>query len=193
MAAPLEVATELLVVVDLAVEDDPRGPVLIADRLIPRQEVDDAQPAHPETHAGSEVHALAIRPAMSERGAHGVDVPFENRAAVEIDDSGDAAHRSLPQTGGPPVTLQDLPGRPARPSCRPLPSAPGRPAGEPSNPTVPHNMGQNAPAANRGSPRILPRGILGQDSGEIPRRTGSFPERGPGSRDPSDRRFLPRV
>ena len=42
----LEVAPQLAVVVDLAVEDDPDGAVLVGDRLMAAFEVDDAEPAH---------------------------------------------------------------------------------------------------------------------------------------------------
>ena len=92
MTATLEVVAEFPVVVYLAVEDDPRGPVFVGDRLITRPEVDDAQPSHPQGHARSDVHALAVRAAVPECRTHGADATLLDGRAVEIDDAGDAAH-----------------------------------------------------------------------------------------------------
>jgi hypothetical protein len=46
--ACLELAPQVAVVVDLAVEDDPDGAILVADRLLAVVEIDDAQPPHAE-------------------------------------------------------------------------------------------------------------------------------------------------
>ena len=51
VAARHELAPQLAVVVDLAVEDDPDRAVLVGDRLLAGLEVDDGQPAHAEPDA----------------------------------------------------------------------------------------------------------------------------------------------
>ena len=76
--------------------DDPRRAVLVAHRLVPCPEVDDAQPAHPQADAWGQVHALGVRSAVPKRPAHRADLRLVDRAACQGDDSGDAAHDSAP-------------------------------------------------------------------------------------------------
>jgi hypothetical protein len=62
-----------LVVVDLAVEDNPSGAVFIRDRLMPGAQVDDAKPAHAEAATAININALVVWPAVANLIAHGPD------------------------------------------------------------------------------------------------------------------------
>src|SRR5262249_53419749 len=64
MAATYQARTQLLVVVDLPVEDDPDRAVFVPNGLMPRREVDDAQPSHSDGGAIVCVHSNVIRSAM---------------------------------------------------------------------------------------------------------------------------------
>ena len=70
MAAGHEAAAEVLVVVDLPVEDDDFGAVLVENRLLAAAQVDDAQTAHPEANGPVHVEPLVVWAAVPERGAH---------------------------------------------------------------------------------------------------------------------------
>ena len=70
VAARAQLVAQLAEVVDLAVEHDDDRAVLVGDRLIAGDEVDDSQPLDAETDAVVEKHAPRVRPAMLERGAH---------------------------------------------------------------------------------------------------------------------------
>ena len=64
VAAAFELGAQRRKVVDLAVEDDPHRAVLVRQRLLPRGDVDDAQPAVAEPDAVAEEEAVGIGPAM---------------------------------------------------------------------------------------------------------------------------------
>jgi hypothetical protein len=89
----LEVAKQLAVVVDLAVENDPDGAVLIEDRLVTSGQVDDREPAHPQTDTVAEVVAVVVRAAMHHLVAHRLEQVARRRdAAPEGGDAGDPTH-----------------------------------------------------------------------------------------------------
>ena len=93
VAAGLEVPAELGEIEDLAVVDDGHIPVLVVDRLVAGDEVDDAQAAHAQDGAFPVVEAVAVRPPVDDDGAHPADklaVLFAE-AAVAVDPA-DAAH-----------------------------------------------------------------------------------------------------
>jgi hypothetical protein len=66
MAGLLEGALHAFVIVELAVDDDPGGFVLVGDRLIARHEIDDGKARVPEADAsiGRNPGALSIGSAM---------------------------------------------------------------------------------------------------------------------------------
>ena len=107
VSALLEVVPQLAVVVDLAVEDDPDRAVFVGHRLMPALEVDDAQPAHAERDAVSEIHALIVRAAVHDGRAHVADLVLGYRRAVPADDSSNAAHRTRALPGGRGAREQD--------------------------------------------------------------------------------------
>jgi len=76
MTAGLQIATDVCVVVNLAVEDDPDRAVLVRERLLPRLQIDDAQAAMRE--GGSRVEAQA-----GFVGTAGVEPESENGPAKD--------------------------------------------------------------------------------------------------------------
>jgi hypothetical protein len=90
--APLEIAPQLLVVVDLAVEDDPDGPVFVRDRLGAVIEIDDAEAPHADRHAVADVHTLIVRASMRHDAAHGTNLVLVNGLPVPANYACDAAH-----------------------------------------------------------------------------------------------------
>src|SRR6266850_1435326 len=73
MACRFELGAQLAEVVDLAVEHDPDGTVLVVDRLMAGREIDDAQAPHAERDALVDEHAFIVGAAMADHVAHAVD------------------------------------------------------------------------------------------------------------------------
>src|ERR1700730_6564390 len=65
VAELLQLFAELTVVIDLAIENNPGGAVLIVDRLLAACHIDDRHPPHAQAHALAEVEAVIIRAAMA--------------------------------------------------------------------------------------------------------------------------------
>src|SRR5213594_3486271 len=95
MPAGDQVAPQVMVIVDLPIEDDLNGAILVGDRLLPAGDVDDRQPAHAERHLGGDEVAAVVRAAVDNRVAHrahgaaGLLVP-----ELPSREAGDAAHRA---------------------------------------------------------------------------------------------------
>src|SRR5439155_692242 len=70
MPAGDQVAPQVMVIVDLPIEDDLNGAILVGDRLLPAGDVDDRQPAHAERHLGGDEVAAVVRAAVDDRVAH---------------------------------------------------------------------------------------------------------------------------
>src|SRR5438445_13878772 len=66
---------EIVVVVDLAVEDDCDGFVLVEDRLVAACDVDDAGPPKREAGLAIDQEAVRVRPSMSDRERQLPQVP----------------------------------------------------------------------------------------------------------------------
>src|SRR5690349_19801504 len=91
MAAFEERLTQFLIVVNLPVEDDPNRSVLVADRLLARLEVDDAEPPHAEADTRAKVHPFFIRSTMHQHLTHRANLLLEDRF-VKSNDSRNATH-----------------------------------------------------------------------------------------------------
>src|SRR6266508_2649874 len=91
----LEVAAQFAVVVDLAVEDDPDGAILVRDGLVAAIQVDDAEAPHADGDAVPDVHALIVGTAMHHCAAHVANLVLEHGAAIPSNDSGYAAHGTV--------------------------------------------------------------------------------------------------
>src|SRR5258705_6469069 len=85
-----QVGSELPVVVDLAIEDDPDAAVLVADGLVAAREVDDAEAAHPHAEGTGQVASSAVRAAVDQDVGHplqdiGVNRPLSLSAERAVD------------------------------------------------------------------------------------------------------------
>ena len=93
VAQRLQLGDQLLVVVDLAVEDDDHRAVFVEQRLLAGGDVDDRQPPVAEAHAGLEVQAAFVRAAVGLRVVHALQHRAVHLArAAGVEDAGDAAH-----------------------------------------------------------------------------------------------------
>jgi len=70
VSAPQQLAPQLAVIVDLAVEDDDLGPIFVENRLAPAGQVDDAEPPHAQSHGAVHIDALVVRPSVPDGFAH---------------------------------------------------------------------------------------------------------------------------
>src|SRR5438128_10733732 len=66
----LELFAQLAIVVDLAVENNPRGAILIMNWLVTAREIDNRKPAHSQAHGAAEIEAIVVRTAMANCIAH---------------------------------------------------------------------------------------------------------------------------
>ncbi len=97
VAGGAQLALEVEVVVDLAIEDDADRAVLVPDRLRAALEIDDAEPPHAEREPvrRREVRARAVRPAVDDPAEHLAEQALRFRLGKRtIDESCDAAHGS---------------------------------------------------------------------------------------------------
>ena len=95
----LQAGAQLAVVVDLAVEDDRDGSILVEDRLIAGRQVDDAQTLDPKPYAGVDVKASRVWAAVLERITHALEHRTLGRPAVTPCLSDDPAHGGVPVGG----------------------------------------------------------------------------------------------
>ena len=95
VTAGLEPAPKRLVVVDLAVEDDPDGFVLVRHRLAAGgREIHDGEPAVAQPHRPVEQDAVVVRSAVGEALGHALQqAPLDRLPGRELGDAGDPAHR----------------------------------------------------------------------------------------------------
>ena len=97
VAERLQLGDQLLVVVDLAVEDDATRAVLVEQRLLAGREIDDRQPAVAEADAGLDVQAAFIGAAMMLRLVHAATAGAVDLArAACVEDAGDCRTCSVP-------------------------------------------------------------------------------------------------
>ena len=73
MAALLELGAQLEVVVDLTVEHDPDGAILVVNGLMAACQIDDAQAPHAQADARLDMNPFVVRPTMPDHVAHPVD------------------------------------------------------------------------------------------------------------------------
>ena len=95
MPAFEQALAQFLIVVDLAVEDEPLRFVLIVQRLLPASEVDDRQPTHGEADILADVKTVLVRPAMDDGAVHLLQQAAVGRLPVGVDKPGNSAHQLL--------------------------------------------------------------------------------------------------
>ena len=93
MPQGLQLGDQVLVVVDLAVEDDDHRAVFVEQRLLARGHVDDGQPPVAEAQPGLDVQAALVGPAVGLRRIHAAkDDVVDGALATGVEEAGDAAH-----------------------------------------------------------------------------------------------------
>ncbi len=93
MSAPLQLAAQLAVVVDLAVLDDDDAAVLVGDRLVAMLEVDDREAACGQRDTVLVKETIAVRAAMDQAAVHFPHrIKVRDRAALGHSDAADPAH-----------------------------------------------------------------------------------------------------
>ena len=79
-------------VVDLAVENNPHGPIFVAEGLVSGGKIDDAKAPHADPDATGAIYPVVVRSAMDYGGAHPPQNLRLNLVASEMQDPNDAAH-----------------------------------------------------------------------------------------------------
>ena len=93
----LEAGPKLGMVVDLAVENDPDSPVLVAHRLLAAADVHDRKAPMCQPGAAVDDQPLSVRPAVRDAVAHPHEpIVLSALAWVELDDAGYSAHLDDP-------------------------------------------------------------------------------------------------
>src|SRR4051812_27072212 len=87
-----ELAPQVVVVVDLAVEDDHYPAILAVERLAAVFDVHDRESAHAERDVAPDVKPVAVRSSVDHRLSHRADRPLIRRAAG-VENAGDPAHQ----------------------------------------------------------------------------------------------------
>jgi hypothetical protein len=95
-----ELLAQLAVVVDLAVQDDRDGAVLVEDRLVAGGEVDHAQALDPQRDVGGAEDPARVRPAVLEARAHALGQLRVDVVPVRAQLSDDSAHPTIQRSGG---------------------------------------------------------------------------------------------
>lgn len=93
MAASHQIPTQLQVIENLAIEGNPNRTILIAERLLPAREIDNAETAMTQPDTQCEMKSFLIRTTMHERTRHPHDSGSIDRREPRRVDSADAAHR----------------------------------------------------------------------------------------------------
>ena len=88
----LQLLAQLAIVVDLAVENDPGGTVLIANWLVPAFQINDRKPAHGQAHAVAQIKAVVIGPAVTNGLVHAPQQLAVYRSAVTTNNACYATH-----------------------------------------------------------------------------------------------------
>ena len=92
------------VVIDFSIEDDPKRPVLVGHRLVPRRQVDDTEAAMGKADRTLNENACVIRAAVPKHVPHAQQECFAymTRASAGESDTANAAH--MPYLGAPCLT-----------------------------------------------------------------------------------------
>src|SRR6185437_11791013 len=81
MALCDELASQILIIVDLAIENDPHRTVFVRERLVSARKIDDAQAAHADGALSIDIDSFVIGTAMTDLSAHLPDDILPGRRA----------------------------------------------------------------------------------------------------------------
>src|SRR5689334_8181751 len=102
MAPTLEVLAEFLVVVNLAVINDPDISRFVGKWLMSAPHVDDAEPAHGQADVSLEISSGVIRAAMHHLLIHGFQrIAFYTGRWIKTENATDSTHLSSLPSGSP--------------------------------------------------------------------------------------------
>ncbi len=93
VAACLEVPPQLAKVVNLSIENDGKGPLLIDDRLLSSLEVDHRQPAKTQRHPDVIKEPIVVRTTMGEGAGHLIDTATSFLGVSPAQNPSNAAHQ----------------------------------------------------------------------------------------------------
>src|SRR5437879_8626736 len=97
VTALLEPGSEIGVVVDFAIVDDPHRPILVGHRLTASEYVHDREPAHPQPYRSPDPQPLAVGPPVAQDVPHALETCFVHGfPPVQLDDPHDPAHALTP-------------------------------------------------------------------------------------------------
>src|SRR5215213_892323 len=94
MTQLFEFFAEFEVVVDLAIEDNPRAAIRVVNGLLAALEVDDREAAHREAGGAIDIKTVLVRPAVTNSLVHPRQELLINRFSVVSNDSYDSTHWS---------------------------------------------------------------------------------------------------
>jgi hypothetical protein len=90
----LKLGAQLMKIINLAVENDDDGFVFVADRLLAAGDVDDGKARDSEANRAFEIIAIAIRPAVADRGVEPPqEISVDILRRVESELTADTAHK----------------------------------------------------------------------------------------------------
>src|SRR6185437_3250774 len=95
VAQLFEFLAQFEIVVDLAVEDDPRAAICVVNWLLAAFEVDDRETTHRETGGTVDVEAVFVRSAVTNGVVHARQQLLVNRLPVVSNDPDNSTHRLL--------------------------------------------------------------------------------------------------
>src|SRR5437773_2802730 len=101
MPASFKLRSQLTMVIDLAIEDNPDRPVFVGHGLVSARQVDNAQAAKTKPHRTQNEFTPVIGAPMTDSVRHGPQLfGCKVTAASKIDNSANSTHRSslLPET-----------------------------------------------------------------------------------------------
>jgi hypothetical protein len=85
--------TQLRIIVDFAIKDDPNRAVLVGERLGACAQVDDRKPKMAETNRTAKIYAPSIRATMTHDIEHSLNLgSLDSSREIEMELTGDAAH-----------------------------------------------------------------------------------------------------
>src|SRR2546423_8253807 len=85
VAELFQLVAEFAIVIDLTIEDNPGGAVLIVDRLLAAFQIYDRQTTHAQAHALAEVETVFIRATMAYGFAHARDKRLLHQRVIVLD------------------------------------------------------------------------------------------------------------
>ena len=108
MTLRLKAGSQLRMVVDLAVENDPDILIFIRQRLMTTLDVNNAEASHGQADVLFHEKPFIIRPAMHDAAVHaGEDVPFDVPVTIRKENAADSTHKlDLLRTSGHRVRRQ---------------------------------------------------------------------------------------